>query len=328
MAPSSDATISFIIPVRNAAAHLGRCLESIHCASTGMAGVEIVVVDNGSTDGSADVAARHGARALVEPGLRVGAVRNTGVQAATGAIMAFVDADHEIAVEWITACRAALSQPGVGAVGRLCDPPAPGTWVQRAYACLRDAAGEQRDVTWLGAGNLAVWRHVFDAAGGFDESVEACEDVDLCRAIRERGWRIVAEPKMRSIHHGDPATLSAVFRGERWRGRDNLRVSLRERLTVRSVYGLLQPLVTLALLAAAATSAVAAPWWGPWPAAATGAALAVVVAVRTAVMVKRGGVRTVSRALECAAVAAAYEAGRALSLVLKGSHATRARGGA
>lgn len=328
MALPDEATISFVIPVRNAAGHLARCLESIQRASAGLAGVEIVVVDNGSTDGSADVAARAGARVLLRPGLRVGAVRNAGVRATTGAIVAFVDADHEIAATWIAACRAALAQDGAGAVGRLCDPPTPATWVQRAYACLRDAAGDQRDVAWLGAGNLAVWRHVFDGAGGFDESVEACEDVDLCRAIRERGWRIVTEPKMRSIHHGDPATLAAVFRGERWRGRDNLRVSLRERLTVRSVSGLMQPVVTLALLAAAIAAAVSVPWWGPWPAAAAVAALGAVVALRTAVMVRRGRVRSVWRGLECAAVAAAYETARAVSLVLKGSHATRARGGA
>lgn len=328
MASSHDATISFVIPVRNAAGLLERCLASIQRASAGLSGVETIVVDNGSSDGSADVAARAGARVLVRPGLRVGALRNEGVRVAAGAIVAFVDADHEIAATWIAACRAALAQDGAAAVGRLCDPPTPGTWVQRAYACLRDAAGEPRDVAWLGAGNLAVWRHVFDDAGGFDESVEACEDVDLCRAIRERGWRIVTEPRMRSIHHGDPATLAAVFRGERWRGRDNLRVSFRERLTVRSVSGLLQPLVTLALLAAAIAAALSAPWWGPWPTVVAVAALGAVVALRTAVMVRRGRVRTVWRGLECAAVAAAYETARAVSLVLKGSHGTRARGGA
>lgn len=322
----SAPTLSFVIPVRNGASHLARCLRSIHAAGDGLSDIEIVVVDNGSTDESAAVAAGFGARVVAAGSqLRVGGLRNAGVQTSSGAILAFVDADHEIATDWIGRCRSALSADGVGAAGRMYDAPRPGTWVQRAYGCLRDHSPVARDVEWLGAGNLAVWRHVFDAVGGFDESVEACEDVDLCRTIRERGWRVVSEPGMRSVHHGDPATLGAVFLGERWRARDNLRVSLRGRPSLRSAWSVLLPLATLALLAVAAVTTATAGWLGPWPAAASFISLAAIVMLRATVMIRRGRVGAPAGWLACAVVAATYECARAVSPVLKTSHAARAR---
>src|SRR5690606_20693900 len=129
--------LCFVIPVRNAAGPLERCLASIEAARRGDPTVRVVVVDNGSEDGSAGVARRVGARVIVEPHLSIGALRNAGVRSGDDEIVAFVDADHEIAPEWIDSCRRALSQQDVGAAGRLCDAPRPGTWVQRAYDCLR-----------------------------------------------------------------------------------------------------------------------------------------------------------------------------------------------
>lgn len=318
--------ICFVIPVRNGATLLPRCLRSIQTAGAGRGGVEIVVVDNGSTDDSAAVASRHGARVVGGAGLRVGALRNAGARATSAPLLAFVDADHELAPGWIDRCRAALSAHGVGAAGRQYDAPHPGTWVQRAYACLREHSPAPRDVEWLGAGNLAVWRHVFEAVGGFDESLEACEDVDLCRVIRLRGWRVVSEPGMRSIHHGDPATLGAVFRGERWRARDNLRVSLRGRPSWRSAWSVVMPLATLTLLAAAVAATAAVPWLGPWPAAVSVLSLSAVVLLRAGVMIARGGVETAGGWLGCVAVAATYECARAVSPIMKATHASRARG--
>ena len=62
--------------------------------------------------------------------------------------------------------------------------------------------------------------------GGFDAQLTACEDVDLCNRLRQAGHRIVADPAMRNVHYGDPSTLTALFFGELWRGRDNLQRDL------------------------------------------------------------------------------------------------------
>ena len=112
------------------------------------------------------------------------------------------------------------------------------TWVQRRYDGLRTRPSEPADVEWLGSGNLVLRRAVFDEVGGFDTSLETCEDVDLCQRIRDRGHRIVCDPKLRSVHFGDPASLSALFAGELWRGRNNLRVTLRGPRTLRHLRGI------------------------------------------------------------------------------------------
>ena len=112
-------------------------------------------------------------------------------------------------------------------------------------------AADRRDVEWLGAGNLAVRRTVFEHVGGFDERLEACEDVQLCHSVRRAGYRVVSEPGMDSVHHGDPRTLSDLFFGELWRGRDNLRVSLRGPWTLRTVPSALLPVAGLGCVALA-----------------------------------------------------------------------------
>lgn len=313
--------VSFVIPVRNAARALDRCLLSI--ASSVDDTVEIIVVDNGSTDDSVAVAARHGARVLAEPSRRVGGLRNAGAREAKGSILAFVDADHELAGGWLEACRNAFHDPAVGAAGRLCDPPNPGTWVQRSYACLRNRTPLMSLVDWLGAGNLAVRRDAFEQAGGFDESLEACEDVDLCRSLRSCGWHLLNVPGMGSIHYGDPERLGQVFRGELWRGRNNFRVTLRGPVSVRDLPSVLMPIALLALLVSIVPLTLALPWTGIVPLALTVLIAAGIIGLRAVVMAVRGGVRSPLQWAACVAVAASYEAGRALAPLSRASHTTR-----
>ena len=196
--------ISVVIPVRNGAAHLPRCLTSIAANAWPAHELEIVVVDNGSSDDSGAVARRYGARVVDRPGVRVGACRNAGAVVSRGDILAFVDADHEIGAGWLRACASAFQESRAGAVGYPCHPPADATWVQQMYDALRAKSGDRRDVEWLGAGNLAVRRNVFEQVGGFDERLEACEDVQLCHKVRQAGYRIVSEPGMDNVHYGDP----------------------------------------------------------------------------------------------------------------------------
>jgi GT2 family glycosyltransferase len=314
--------VSVVIPVRNGARDLPRCLASIAAAGSHIS-AEVIVVDNGSTDGSAEIARAAGARVLVASGVRVGAVRNAGARQARGGIVAFVDSDNEVAPTWLVSCVEALTDPGAGAAGLLCQAPADGTWVQRLYDLLRRRPEQRVEIEWLGAANLAMRRDVFDEIGGFDESLEACEDVDLCRRIRRTGRRLMAEPGMASVHHGDPPTLWALFVGEMWRGRDNLRVSLRGPLTLRSLPGTLTPLAMLTLLVALPIAAAAAFVVGATPLMATLGALLAVVLLRTIVIVRRGRIRPSFAWVRSLAVAGVFELGRALALLGRASHRTR-----
>lgn len=316
--------LAVIVPVRNDAARLGRCLQTIAASCGTLGNVEIVVADNGSTDDSAAVAARSGARVLHLPNLRVSELRNQATTASASDLFAFVDADHEVAQPWIAAALEVMSEDGVGAAGAVYDPPPTGTWVQRMYGLLRGRTVGHSEVSWLGSGNLIVRREAFQQVGGFDATLEACEDVDLCQRLRAAGWRIIADDRLRSVHLGDPPTLSALFRAERWRGRDNIRVSLRGPLTTRDVPSLAAPIITLlalpALILAALGVVMGGSWWWAVSVLLVALAFPVLQALRIAARARRFGPLFVARAL---LVTLTFNLARALALVTRASHHRR-----
>ena len=304
-------SVSFVIPVRNDAARLRVCLEAIRGGIPPNVDVEIVVADNGSTDDSARVAREAGATVLTLPNLRVGDLRNHAAGVSKGDILAFVDADNRIVPGWIAAALDALGDPAVAAVGAPYHSPSPGTWVQRLYDRLRRHPTSREAVDWLGSGNMAVRRSAFEAVGGFDASLETCEDVDLCRKLRRSGYTLLADHGMKNVHFGDPHTLGEVFYGELWRGRDNIRVSLRPPLAGRTLVSAAVPLTNLAAAGAILGGLAAGPDLGFTAAASAAVYLAGVVGLRASVMTRDAGLRDWPKAC---AVAAAYEAGRALAL--------------
>jgi GT2 family glycosyltransferase len=315
--------VSFVVPVRNDAARLATCLRSIVRNSHAPGQIELIVVDNGSTDNSAAVARQFGARVVsVEHG-RVSDLRNRGASHAASDVLAFVDADNEIVAGWVYAALACLQLPGVAVAGALYHAPPDGTWVQRSYGHLRGGPRGQHDVDWLGSGNMAVWRQSFEAVGGFDTALETCEDVDFCHRVRASGKRIVSDARLRSVHHGDPSTLREVFSSERWRGRDNLRVSFRRPLAWASIPSAIVPVVDT-LLIGLAVAGVLATLRAGWPGLVLSAAALIVFSgptcLRVARAAKRAGPGPTVGLLEAFVVALVYDAGRALALVSRAPH--------
>jgi Glycosyl transferase family 2 len=316
--------ISVIVPARNAASTLAACLTSIRDASAATGAIELVVADNGSTDQTAAVAAAAGATVLSLPGLRVSAVRNQAARLAQAPLLAFIDADHVLGRDWFTVARRLLAEPRIAAIGAEYEAPRDGTWVQRAYDRLRQRRSGTADVTWLPSGNLAIRADVFKEIGGFDETLETCEDVDLCRRLTVAAGRLVADEALASVHYGDPRTLGAVFTGEMWRGRDNLRVTFRPPMNLRSTLSALQPLVTVALLVVAMLLMLVDWRHAPQFALAAGAFLLLASLPRTAQMAARGPDRSLPVLAQCLVVAIAFDLGRAAAIVLRATHATRA----
>jgi len=312
--------ISFVIPVRDDARRLEACLERIVESSAYGAAVEIVVADNGSTDDSAAVGRRFGATVLDLPRLRVGELRNRAAAVAKGDTLAFVDADHEIGRGWIHAAVETLAKPGVGAVGSPCHPPSPPTWVQKFYDRLRRHPAAEERVDWLGSGNMAVRRSAFEEVGGFDVSLETCEDVDLCRKLRQRGYVLLADRRMENVHHGDPSTLRQVFFGELWRGRDNVRVSLRPPVSWRTLASALVPMANLTALGAIFVGSLIGSSGGDAVSVTAALFLGLLLVLRASVMSGRMWIGDWPKAL---AVAGAYEMGRALALVGRFGHRQR-----
>jgi hypothetical protein len=195
--------------------------------------------------------------------------------------------------------------------------------VQRAYGVLRGRAQGLHDVEWLGSGNLAVWREAFEAVGGFDTSLETCEDVDFCQRLRASGRRVLSDARLKSVHHGDPETLGALLKGERWRGRDNLRVALRRPLTWTSLPSAVIPVVDVVMMIAVVVGALLAV---VSPAAGLTLILTAVGVMGLGALAKvlkilaRDGVVLGLSVLRVWVVAFVYDVGRALAIVSPARH--------
>jgi GT2 family glycosyltransferase len=315
MANEAEQPITFVIPVRNDAGGIRRCIESIRQQHA--SGIRIVVVDNGSKDGSGDVARSLGAHVLELPGLRVGELRNRGAALAESGVLAFVDADHELSADWAMAAREALIQSGVAAAGFPCVPPVDANWVQRAYNGFRTHHTGVQEARWLGAGNLAVRAEAFRQVSGFDASLEACEDVDFCQRLRSAGYTLVSDSRMESIHYGDPASLGTLFRSELWRGRNNLQVSLRGTLSAGDLPSVAIPVIDLCALVAVLGSALL----GPYRLTMTAAAIFLVLSgLRSLKVLLRLPARKPLDLFRAFAVSCTYDLARALALVTRTPH--------
>jgi glycosyltransferase involved in cell wall biosynthesis len=316
-------SISVIIPVLNDSRRLANCLRSVR--SDDASAVEVIVADNGSIDDSVRVAKSAGARVLELPGRRVSELRNEAAAMATAPILAFVDADHELGDGWIEAALQIMADTHIAAAGALYEAPSSGTWVQHLYGALRGRTRGRSSARWLGSGNLVVRARTFQALGGFDPMLEACEDVDFCQRLREAGGTLVADERLKSVHLGDPTTLRALFRAERWRGRDNVRVSLRGPVTIRDIPSLVAPFVVLLAiavgLAAVISTAAGRPLPGiVWLVPAAAAIILITRAVRITGNLTDRGPAMLARAL---AVSSVYEVARAAALLTRAPHHRR-----
>jgi GT2 family glycosyltransferase len=314
--------VSFVIPVKNDAARLQRCLGSIRRNRAANFG-EVLVVDNGSTDDSPSVARAAGAHVIVVPEGRVAQLRNEGASTARGDLLAFIDADHELGAGWLSAALETMQPPDIGAAGALYLAPPDGTWVQRMYGALRGRTVGRSEARWLGSGNLIVRRNAFEALGGFDVTLESCEDVDFCERLRAAGWRLVADERLISIHHGDPASLTKLFRAERWRGRDNLRITLRHGLRPRDVPSVLVPIVIVSSFAVAALAVIALAFVRFPALVALTIALAAILGLcglRGLRVAASGRVRSIGAFVQAIIVGAIYELARAAAIISRASH--------
>lgn len=311
--------VSFVVPVRDDADRLRRCLESIARNGGSAGSLEVIVVDGGSRDGSGPVALEAGARLLTCPTASVAEMRNRGAAVARGDILAFIDADHEIGPGWTARAVEDLEPPEVGAVGAPYLPPPFGTWVQNAYDAMRRHRPGLHEVEWLASGNMAVRRRDFERLGGFDSTLQSCEDFELCQRLRSSGLRVMSDGRLRSVHFGDPSTLRALFRAELWRGRDNLRAGLRGPITLRGLPSMVIPVLDLGCLGAGLGGLLQPPS-GLLLTAGALTTMTALAALRAGRMVAhRSGLKKFG-ALQAFAVACVYDLARALALVYRAPH--------
>jgi hypothetical protein len=273
---------SVVVVNWNAGGALAECLASLEADAR--EGREVILVDNGSTDGSSAAAVgRHGWIRLVDTGANLGfaAGANRGASRATGEVLVFLNPDARVlpgAVALLAGTLARTPRAGIagGGLARATGGFEPGwarfgpvrhlvldTTLGRLPARLRR---RPHRVDWVYGTFMAVRRSLFAEMGGFDERhFMYGEDLDLCFRAARLGLHTVHVPAARALHGGN---LSAVQRFGRGREAEVVKGEMR--------FYARQGKATLAVFRTLAAGkfglrAIAAAVLGRWGAAATSA---------------------------------------------------------
>jgi GT2 family glycosyltransferase len=211
-------TVSIIIVSYNTRAHLERCLESLHAALPGAAH-EIVVVDNGSIDGSAEAARRWKDVRVIESGGNVGFARasNIGIRASRGDTLLLLNSDTIVPAGAIDRLLAELDADAHVAVvgprivdgqgraelsfGRMMGPFNEFRQKRLARGPVDELTRRRHYPDWVSAACLLVRRVDAEAVGLLDERFFMyTEDIDFCAAIRARGRLVLFAPEVQIVH--------------------------------------------------------------------------------------------------------------------------------
>ena len=208
---------SIVVPFRNSEQFLEGCMASLLNQQYPCDQYEVLVVDNASTDASAEVARRQSAvRLLYEPEVGAYAARNRGLDHATGEIIAFTDSDCEADAGWLAALDRTFQNPKIGIVlGRREFPVTarPLKWLE---------AFERHKADWVFAlpegtrhygytNNMAVRASIFGEVGRFAEVRRGADTVWMQAAVRRLSPRAVSFAPDALVHHMEITSLARYY---------------------------------------------------------------------------------------------------------------------
>lgn len=220
-ASAPTASVSVVVCAYNEAANIDACIRSVlanrHPAH------EVIVCDDGSEDDTAQRAAHHPVRLLRLPRGGLSAARNAGMRAATGDVVAYLDADAEAGPDWVEQIARAFADPGVVAAGGPNHPFDDAGLVEHAVASSpgnpREVLVADDEAEHVAGCNMAIRRSVLQDLAGFDVSYRtAGDDVDLCWRLLDAGGRIAFAPTA-AVRHHRRATVKGYLRQQRGYGR-------------------------------------------------------------------------------------------------------------
>ena len=268
---SAAAQVSLVIIAHNEVARAPSCIRSI-LAQQATAPLEVILVDDGSTDGTAEAVE---AAAAGDARLRIvrlpenrgrGAARSAGVEAARGDAIAFVDADVTLPPDWLARCLAEL--PGYAAVGGVAIPDGHTAVVARLSGATPREVGGSMPIT---AANV-----LFDATvlreAGFDPRDRLGEDFRLVAKLRRGGHSLRRVPGLIVRHEESKSYAQAL----RWRFENGVDAATHPRELGRIRFADIVWIGWMgAWIAGLAGSLTRSPWWlllGPSAGAAAGLA--------------------------------------------------------
>ncbi|HQG45904.1 MAG TPA: glycosyltransferase, partial [bacterium] len=214
--------VSVIIPSRNRLAVLSRVLEGLEQQDLEPRYFELIIVDDGGSDGTFAFLQKQAARTpfalipLQGRGEGAGAARNLAAAASQGRVLLFLDADTIPAVGLLRA-HLTLHEHGdapachMGRIEMSVELQAPGQarWNELMLCADHPATGEI-DFRRYRTANTSMPRAAFTSAGGFDERLPAAEDLELAYRLDQQGVRFFFHPEIVAVHH-HPLSLAEYY---------------------------------------------------------------------------------------------------------------------
>jgi glycosyltransferase involved in cell wall biosynthesis len=186
--------ISFVIPAWNEESVLGPTLEALSVSRGRLPEPsEVIVVDDGSTDRTVEIAHQHGARVVTVRHRQISATRNAGAREARGDLLIFIDADTIVTPETV---RAAVEAVRAGAIGGGCAIRYSGRLPLYLRLFIPIEVWFARKMRMAFGCFLFATRAAFEAVGGFDATLYATEEVTLSLALRRHGRFVILRQRV------------------------------------------------------------------------------------------------------------------------------------
>ena len=208
---------SVIIPAFNEEKHILNTLKALKTNDN----LEIIVVDNGSSDKTAEIAKLMDVRVIDFPVGTIAAVRNRGVKEAKNEILIFIDADVRVSVSWHEKLKTVikkLQDSFMTVTGSRVQSSEKSNWLHKYWFSELTSY----EAPYINSGHLITTRKLFEKIHGFSENLETAEDYDFCQKALRIGANIENNPELVVMHDGYPETIIGFIQRERWHGRQDV----------------------------------------------------------------------------------------------------------
>lgn len=225
MASNSNPTrfkFSVIVPTFNAEAILTACLEALLDQSTPIKDYEVIIVDDGSTDGTSKIAEQFNVKSIHQSNRGPAAARNRGTYEAGGDIILFTDADCIPDRKWIQEMILPFEDPevvGVKGAYKTCQTSLAARFAQAEFEDRYDLLQPQASIDMIDTYSAAFRKNIFRKMGGFDENFPVAnnEDTDFSYRLATAGHKLVFN-RGAFVYHTHPDTLLKYLRVKFGRG--------------------------------------------------------------------------------------------------------------
>jgi glycosyltransferase involved in cell wall biosynthesis len=205
---------SVVIPAFNEERDIEASLSSLVNQSYPRDRYEIILVDNGSTDKTSEIAATYADLILRKPDGNVGAVRNFGITSASGEVIICTDADCVVTPDWIETGVALLENNPQHAFGGGLRPRKNAKWIEEYW--ILNETGDKTQQRALAGSSIFIWKRDLEQLDGFNETVTSGEDSDLYERALANGLQIIISPKLSVAHLGCPETPKDFISRQIW----------------------------------------------------------------------------------------------------------------